>query len=87
VIAVDSRSHRDHLSVVVEDQRMTYFLAGGTSYDERRMLEGGIDGLTADDGVSGTTLPAVRDLARARRSFTCGPTMLNSRCLWLTTAS
>jgi glyoxylase-like metal-dependent hydrolase (beta-lactamase superfamily II) len=67
VIAVGTPGHTtDHLSVVVEDQGMTYFLAGDTSYDERRMLAGRIDGVSADDDVASATLRAIRDLAGNR---------------------
>jgi N-acyl homoserine lactone hydrolase len=67
VIAVATPGHtRDHVSVVVEDQGTTFFLAGDTSYDERRMLAGRIDGVSADDDVAGATLCAIRRLARDR---------------------
>jgi N-acyl homoserine lactone hydrolase len=67
VVAVGTPGHTaDHLSVVVEDQATTYFLAGDTSYDERLMLAGRIDGVSADDDVAGATLSAIRQLARDR---------------------
>jgi N-acyl homoserine lactone hydrolase len=67
VVAVGTPGHTaDHLSVVVEDQETTYFLAGDTSYDERLMRAGRIDGVSADDDVAGATLLAIRQLARDR---------------------
>jgi N-acyl homoserine lactone hydrolase len=68
VIAVATPGHTaDHLSVVVEDQGTTYFLAGDASYDERLMLAGRIDGVSADDEVAGATLRAISQFARSRR--------------------
>jgi glyoxylase-like metal-dependent hydrolase (beta-lactamase superfamily II) len=67
VIAVATPGHTaDHLSVVVRDEGITYFLAGDTSYDERLMLSGGIDGVSADDDVAGATLGAIRQLGSDR---------------------
>jgi len=67
VIAVATPGHtRDHISVVVEDQATTFFLAGDASYDERLMLAGRLDGVSADDDVAGATLGAIRSLAADR---------------------
>jgi N-acyl homoserine lactone hydrolase len=67
VIAVATPGHtRDHVSVVVEDQGTTFFLAGDTSYNERLMLVGRVDGVSADDDVAGATLRAIRHLAKDR---------------------
>jgi len=67
VVAVGTPGHTtNHLSVVVEDQGVTYFLAGDTSYDERLMIAGRIDGVSADDDVASATLCAIRHLARRR---------------------
>src|SRR5262249_43260399 len=50
VVAVATPGHtRDHLSVVVMDADVTYFLAGDTSYNERLMLAGSVDGVSPDD--------------------------------------
>jgi glyoxylase-like metal-dependent hydrolase (beta-lactamase superfamily II) len=68
VIAVATPGHTaDHMSVVVEDQGTTYFLAGDASYDQQRMLAGRIDGVSLDDDVAGTTLRAISQFARSRR--------------------
>jgi glyoxylase-like metal-dependent hydrolase (beta-lactamase superfamily II) len=68
VVAVASPGHTaDHLSVIVEDQGTTYFLAGDTSYDERLMLAGCVDGVSPDDDLAAATLRAIRQFARSRR--------------------
>ena len=70
VVAVATPGHTaDHLSVLVQDGGTTQFLAGDTSYDERLMLAGTVDGVSADDRVAGATLEAIRRLAQA------GPTV------------
>lgn len=67
VIAVATPGHTaDHLSVLVEDQGITYVLAGDSSYNERLMLAGQIDGVCAQEDVARTTLRAIRHLARDR---------------------
>jgi len=69
VIAVATPGHTaDHLSVLVRDEGITYFLAGDTSYDEQLMLSGGIDGVSADDDVASATLGAIRQLGRDRQT-------------------
>ncbi len=68
VIAVATPGHTaDHLSVVVEDQGTTYFLAGDASYDQRLMLAGRVDGVSPDDEAAGATLRAICRFASGRR--------------------
>jgi len=68
VIAVATPGHTpNHISVVVEDQDTTYFLAGDTSYDQRLMLAGRIDGVSPDDDVAKATLDAINQFARGRK--------------------
>jgi N-acyl homoserine lactone hydrolase len=67
VVAVATPGHTtDHISVLVECDGTTYFLAGDTSYDERLMLAGRIDGVSADDDVVSATLDAIRRLTVTR---------------------
>jgi N-acyl homoserine lactone hydrolase len=67
VVAVGTPGHTaDHLSVVVELGGVTCFLTGDASYDERLMLTGRIDGVSADDDVAGATLGAIRRFASDR---------------------
>ena len=66
VVAVATPGHTaDHLSVLVQDGDTTFFLAGDTSYDERLMCAGKVDGVSADDQVSGSTLDVIRRYALA----------------------
>jgi glyoxylase-like metal-dependent hydrolase (beta-lactamase superfamily II) len=68
VVAVATPGHTpDHLSVVVEDHGTTYFLAGDTSYDQRLMLAGRVDGVSADDDVAEATLRAISQFAKSRQ--------------------
>jgi glyoxylase-like metal-dependent hydrolase (beta-lactamase superfamily II) len=65
VIAVATPGHTaDHLSVLIRDEGITYFLAGDTSYDERLMVAGRVDGVSADDDVACATLGAIKQFAR-----------------------
>ena len=67
VIAVATPGHTaNHVSVLVEDQGITYFLAGDTSYNQRLMLAGQVDGVCIDENVARATLGAIRDLAMDR---------------------
>jgi glyoxylase-like metal-dependent hydrolase (beta-lactamase superfamily II) len=56
----------NHLSVVLEDGGLTYFLAGDASYAERYMLAGCVDGVSEDDDVARETLTAIGRFARSR---------------------
>jgi N-acyl homoserine lactone hydrolase len=63
VVAVATPGHTaDHLSVLVQDGDTMLFLAGDTSYDDRLLL----DGVTADERISGATLDAIKRLAQTR---------------------
>ena len=67
VVVVATPGHTaDHLSIIVEKDGTTFFLAGDTSYDERLMLAGRVDGVSADDDVARGTLDAIKRLARTR---------------------
>lgn len=67
VVAVATPGHTaDHISVIVDDGDVAFFLAGDTSYDEALMLAGKVDGVSASAAVSGATLGAIRDFARLR---------------------
>jgi N-acyl homoserine lactone hydrolase len=67
VVAVATPGHTaHHVSVLVEDQGITYFLAGDTSYNQRLMLAGQVDGVSIDENVSRATLAAIRHLAADR---------------------
>jgi N-acyl homoserine lactone hydrolase len=67
VIAVATPGHTaDHISIVVQDGDINYFLAGDTSYNEALMLEGKLDGVSADEQVTMATLDAIRRFALSR---------------------
>lgn len=66
IVAVATPGHTvDHTSVLVQDGDTTIFLAGDTSYNERLMLAGKVDGVSPDEQISGATLEAIRTFARA----------------------
>jgi len=67
VIAVATPGHTaDHLSVMVEDQGITFVLAGDASYTEALMRAGQIDGVSGDETAASATLEAFRRLAAER---------------------
>jgi N-acyl homoserine lactone hydrolase len=67
VVAVATPGHTaNHLSIILEQDGTTFFLAGDTSYDERLMLAGRVDGVSADDDVASATLDAIKRLAQTR---------------------
>jgi N-acyl homoserine lactone hydrolase len=67
VVVVATPGHTEHhLSVIVEQDGTTFFLAGDTSYDERLMLAGRVDGVSVDDDVAIATLDAIKHLTRTR---------------------
>jgi N-acyl homoserine lactone hydrolase len=67
VVAVATPGHTaNHLSILVQEDETTLFLAGDTSYDERLMLAGRVDGVSPDEHVSSATLDAIRRPARTR---------------------
>ena len=66
IIAVATPGHTaNHVSILVQEGDTTYFLAGDTSYNENLMLAGTVDGVSADDHISSTTLESIRGVARA----------------------
>jgi glyoxylase-like metal-dependent hydrolase (beta-lactamase superfamily II) len=67
VIAVATPGHTaNHASVVVQGEETAFFLAGDTSYDERLMLAGKVDGVSADERVSVATLAAIKSFSLSR---------------------
>ena len=69
VIAVATPGHTaDHLSVILQVGDTALFLAGDTSYNERLMLNGRVDGVSPNEHVSGATLNAISSFARTRRT-------------------
>ena len=67
VIAVATPGHTaNHLSVIVEDDDASIFLAGDTSYTEALMLAGKIDGVSPNAAVTAGTLATIRQFATER---------------------
>jgi N-acyl homoserine lactone hydrolase len=57
---------KGHVSVVVEEDGHSVFLAGDTSYSEALMLDGAVDGVTPDVRTAGETLDRIREFTRQR---------------------
>lgn len=55
-----------HLSVIVEEDDSVLFLAGDTSYTERLMLGGAVDGVSPDTSAAALTLTRIQELAAQR---------------------
>jgi N-acyl homoserine lactone hydrolase len=67
VIAVPTPGHTpSHLSVIVTDGDEQIMLAGDASYLESTMLNGTVDGVSADEAVAQATLAAMRALCAQR---------------------
>lgn len=54
-----------HMSVVVQHDGIAWLFAGDTSYTERLMLEGALDGVSADVRAARQTFGYIQQLARA----------------------
>ena len=66
IVAVATPGHTaDHVSILVQEEDTTLFLAGDTSYDESLMLAGRVDGVSPDERTSSATLNAIRGFAQA----------------------
>ena len=67
IVVVATPGHTaDHLSVLLQDEETTFFLAGDSSYNEQLMLAGRVDGVSADEHISGATLDAIRGFTQFR---------------------
>jgi glyoxylase-like metal-dependent hydrolase (beta-lactamase superfamily II) len=74
VVAVPTPGHTaGHLSVIVRAPDVSYFLAGDTSYTERLMLEGHVDGVAPNEDAARDTLRRIREFA-AQESVVYLPT-------------
>jgi len=56
----------NHISVVAQDDGLTYFLAGDTSYNQALMIAGKPDGVNVGKDVSLSTLASIRVLSKSR---------------------
>ncbi len=70
VVIVPTPGHTDaHISVVVEDPGLRYFVAGDSSYTQQLMLNQQIDGVAINEQA------ALQTLARIRQFVQAGPTV------------
>jgi glyoxylase-like metal-dependent hydrolase (beta-lactamase superfamily II) len=66
IVAVATPGHTaDHVSILVQDEDITFFLAGDASYNESLMLAGKVDGVSPDERTSSSTLNAIKSFAQA----------------------
>ena len=64
VLIVPTSGHTEaHLSVVLRENELTYFLAGDTSYTQQLMLDQQIDGVSLDAHAARRTLRRIKTLA------------------------
>jgi N-acyl homoserine lactone hydrolase len=69
VIVVATPGHTaDHVSVVVQDGDTSIMLAGDISYNQHLMLAGRVDGVSADEAVSGASFNAIGRFAQTRKT-------------------
>ena len=69
VIAVATPGHTaDHVSIIVQDGDTSIMLAGDTSYNQHLMIAGRVDGVSADERVSGATLIAISRWAQTLKT-------------------
>lgn len=67
VTIVGTRGHTaGHVSVVLEEGDRSIFFAGDTSYTERRMVEGTVDGVSVDVGAARLALGRIQRYAQER---------------------
>lgn len=67
VVIVPTPGHTPgHLSVVVQDGGLSYFLVGDATYTQRTLVEQKVDGVSPDEAVSLQTLKTILDFARGR---------------------
>lgn len=64
IFLVPTPGHAEgHVSVVVRDRDVTYFLAGDATYDEENLRNERADGVTSDPALSTRTLRAIKQFA------------------------
>ncbi len=55
-----------HISVLVDDGDISYFLAGDASYNEQLMLEGAVDGVSPNAQVARQTMACILPMLKRR---------------------
>jgi glyoxylase-like metal-dependent hydrolase (beta-lactamase superfamily II) len=67
VLLVSTPGHTvGHLSVIVRDGELSYFIAGDTSYTEQYMLDRLVDGVAPDTGAALQTLERINQYIQAQ---------------------
>ncbi|MGA9564370.1 MAG: N-acyl homoserine lactonase family protein [Candidatus Korobacteraceae bacterium] len=66
VLVIPTPGHTPHHISVVVCGSPSYFLAGDTSYNQRLLMEGKVDGVSPDVAVSRETLSRIRVLGKER---------------------
>lgn len=67
VVIVPTPGHTPfHVSVIVEDEDVLYFLAGDTSYTQQLLLEEQVDGVSPDEAAARQTIQKILRLAEER---------------------
>ena len=65
VILLPTEGHsRGHLSVLVREEHLSFFLAGDTSYTEQLLLDQAIDGVSPNEQAAQQTLKRIGEYAR-----------------------
>ena len=57
-----------HVSVIVDDDELSYFLAGDTSYSQQTLVEQKVDGVSPSETLSKSTLRTILRYAEQRRA-------------------
>ena len=76
---------KGHVSVIVRDEGVTYFLAGDATYNEENLRAEKADGVTYDPAISVATLRAIKRFAEGEPTIYLpahdpdGPARLASR--------
>lgn len=94
IVLVPTPGHCDgHVSVVVRDDDVTYFLAGDATYSERNLQAELTDGVTNDPATALATLKAIKAFAADEPTIVlpahdpAGPARLAARTLYSNKAS
>jgi N-acyl homoserine lactone hydrolase len=69
VVIVDTPGHTPgHVSVIVQDDGVSYFLAGDATYDQQQLLDLQVDGVSPSKSAAVATMRAILDYARQNRT-------------------
>ncbi|MGC2298306.1 MAG: N-acyl homoserine lactonase family protein [Acidobacteriaceae bacterium] len=66
VVVIPTPGHTPHHMSVVVQGAVSYFLAGDTSYNQRLLVAGKVDGISPDEAIARETMVRIVALARER---------------------